>query len=547
MRTSLFGAPPPRVRSESTALIVEPTLGYISAQPPTDLPLGASPRSENFLARDGGLEPRATLSQHTATSNPLAGQVLGGVEIQNSVGSRFNVLSSISRWAWYSAGSYSPLSFVSSGGVSIAPSATTGDRVEFCQIYEATNDEMLAVGSYTSSYQTMFCWKAGTTTFSTLTQSPRARWVAPFDNFLIAANIRDVGSAQSKYVQRVQWSDRGNPFNWTTGLSGFQDLLDAKGQVQRVIAQEARIVLFFDQEIWVGVRGNFPSTFQFAPLDRAIGTPYGKTVADTPKGLVFMAKNFEMFLLPKEGGPAVSIGGNIHKHLRENIDYPEYAWAVFDNLTETYQLYYATRAGTSLPQRSVWLNVANGSWHPQRFDQTAGARNLSAGWTGLLATGAAGLTWSNLSTLGYTWSSLPYTWGQMGPVSAAGQQVTYAGSSDGTVWYFNSTGTNDDGTPVTSRWRSSALGGEMPEAVKVVNAFRVDYSSAASSSISVAFSRDQGATFDTPFVVALAQAEDQMTGVGYPYTAGRYPMFEVTTNDRPRLTRFWLATRVGGR
>ena len=546
MRQTRFGFPPTKVRSEATAMIVEPTLGYIASQPPTDLPLGASPRSENFLGRDGGLEPRATLSQHTANPNPLGGQVLGGVEIQSSLGSRYNLISSISRWAWYSAGSYSPLSFVSSGGVSIPPSATTLDRIQFSQIYEPTNDEMLGVGSYTSSYQTMFCWKAGTTIFSALTQSPRARWNAALDNFVVAANVRD--SSGSKYIQRVQWSDRGNPFNWTTGLAGFQDLLDAKGGITFLAAQEARIVVFFEQEIWTMVRGTFPNTFQLAPLDRAVGTPYGKTVVETPKGLIFLAKNFEVYLLPKDGGAALHIGENIHKHLRDTIDFPDNAWAVFDNLTETYQLYYPARAGTSLPQRSLWLDIETGAWWPQRFDQVDGSRNLTAGWTGLLTTGTAGLTWSTLSALGYTWSSLPYTWAQMGPTSVAGQQVTYAGSSSGTVFYFNSAGTSDDGTTVVNRWRSGAFGGENPELQKTVNGFRMDYSAAAMSSVSVAFSRDQGATFDAPFAVSLAQADDQMTAVGYPYSVGRYPQFEVTTTDRNlRLTRFWVAMRMGGR
>ena len=67
-------------------------------------------------------------------------------------------------------------------------------------------------------------------------------------------------------------------------------------------------------------------------------------------------------------------------------------------------------------------------------------------------------------------------------------------------------------------------------------------------SVSVAFSRDQGQTFDSAFTLGLTAASEQMVATGYPYTAGRYPRFEVTTTDRSvRLYRFWIASRVGGR
>ena len=546
MRTTRYGTPLPRARSEATVLIVEPTLGYRSDQPASDLALGASPAMENFVPRDGGLEPRPALSQHTATSNPMGVLVTGGKEVQSSLGTRYNLISGTTRFAWYSASSYSPLSYVSSGGYTAVPSIGTTERVDITQIYEATNDEMLAVMSATSSYQTLFTWEVGATTFSSLTQAPRARWVAAFDNFLVAANVR-APSTESKFIQRVQWSDRGNPFNWTTGISGFQDLLDAQGGVTRVMAQESRVVLFFENEIWVQFRDAFPNTFRFQVLDRSVGTPYGMTCTETPKGICFLARDFMVYLLPKEGGPAVKIGQAVFRKIKDTVDEPGYAWGVYDPTTATYQLYYPTGAGTGLPQRAMWLNMETGAWAPQRFDQLDGARNLTIGWNGLLATGAAGQTWSDVSGV-YTWANVPGTWGSYGPTNVYGQQVVYTGSSNGTVWYLNSNGTNDDGTGVTCKWRSSALGADDPAHTKLVNGFRLDYDADTASTVSVAVSRDQGETFDSAFTLGLAQAENQSTAQGYPYTGARYPVFEVQSNDRFfRLLRFWLAIRSGGR
>lgn len=553
MRTTRFGNPLPRVTSKATVLIIEPTLGYSSAQPPSDLPLGASPACENFMMRDGSLRPRPTLSQHTSNANPLSQFVTGGFEVQSSLATRYNLLSGITNFAWYSASSYSPLSYVSSQGRSTPPSLTTADRVDFNQIYEPTNDEMLAIASVTSSYQTMFCWKSGTTIFSTLTQAPRARWNAVLDNFVLAANIRDVGSAQSKYVQRIQWSDRGNPFSWTpaaASLAGNQDLLDATGQISRLIAQESRLVIFFEEEIWVGVRGSFPNTFVFSPLDRSLGTPYGKTCADTPKGIVFLARDFMVYLLPKEGGPAVPIGQEVRAHLRDNIGTPENAWAVYDALNGLWGLYYPTRAIGDLPQRALWLNIQTGAWAPQRWDRVA-PRNLTAGWPGLLATGTGGQSWSDLSATGITWSGLSATgksWADISPSSAFGQQTTYIGSSNGTIWYLNKSASSDDGTKREARWRSNGFGGDDPEHQKCVNGFRLDYTAGADSQVSVKFSRDQGTTFDSAITLGLAQSDVETTVAGHPYTLARYPMFEVTTEDNDLdLLRMWVPMRRGGR
>lgn len=550
MRQTRFGTPTPRARSEVTALVVEPTLGYMAQQPATDLPPGASPQCENWLIREGSLRPRPTVSSHTSNQNPMAVTVLGGTEIQSSVGTRYNLVSGTTRLAYYSASSYSPLSQVSAGGAAfVAWSGTTYDKTDAAQIYEPINDEMLGVVSTTSSYNTLVCWKSGATIFSVLSQAPRARWVAAFDNFLVAANIRDVGSAQSKYIQRVQWTDRGNPFSWTPGaatLAGNQDLLDMRGGIQRIIPQESRLVVFSEYEIWVGVRDAFPNTFRFSPLDRSVGTPYGKTCVDTPKGIVFLARDFQVYLLPKDGGPAQPIGNAVRPYLRDNIANPENAHACYDPTLQQYQLYHATRGGTTLPQKALWLNVETGAWGMQRWDLTA-PKNLTTSWIGALATGQAGVTWSAVSGV-YTWANYPGNWASAGPTNDYGNQVTYLGTSDGTVYYLNSAGTSDDGAACETVWVSHGMGGDSPDLKKTVNGFRVDYQADAASQISVYVSRDQGVTYDSAFTVGLDQSDNQMVGKGFPYTPALYPMFKVTSTDRFfDLLRFWAVMRVGGR
>jgi hypothetical protein len=122
------------------------------------------------------------------------------------------------------------------------------------------------------------------------------------------------------------------------------------------------------------------------------------------------------------------------------------------------------------------------------------------------------------------------------------------GSSAGTLYSLSSTATSDNGTAVVSRWRSTGLGGEDPSQQKTVTEFRVDYQADSSSSLSVAFSRDLGNTFESGARMAIPSTSGMSQGVAYPYVAARYPSFEVSSEgQRYRLFRFFTKYRRGGR
>src|SRR6185312_750483 len=215
------------------------------------------------------------------------------------------------------------------------------------------------------------------------TSAPRAKFVADYDNFVLAFNVRDVGSSQSKYAQRVQWSDRGAPLTWAFGgssLAGFEDLLDAKGQGTRIMRMDDRVILFFEDEIWQGVRAVGNSSFAFSPYDRTIGTPYSWTVALTPLGLMFLGRDLMVYLLPKGGGPATPIGYPVRRQLQNRLDTPQKAWAVYDPDTRHYRLYYPIIGGTGLPQEVLCINLGENSWSPWSYIHATGSFNLTRGF-----------------------------------------------------------------------------------------------------------------------------------------------------------------------
>src|SRR2546422_7925165 len=137
---SKFGYPARVGQQDSldSVLIVEPTLGLDVSHPSVNAPMGATPYSENFIIRDGGLEPRPVLALKNA--NPqLVDRVLGGAEVVSVTGIRYPFVSGSTRPIWYSNGSWSVLSYVSSYGINKPPARVNTNYYEFTPNYDAGN------------------------------------------------------------------------------------------------------------------------------------------------------------------------------------------------------------------------------------------------------------------------------------------------------------------------------------------------------------------------------------------------------------------------
>ncbi len=530
--------------SKTTANIIEPTVGFSLAQPPTDLQPGQTPYSYNFLMREGALELRPTLTSYVSNPKPLD-IITGGETIVSSVNSHFPLVSGTTQFAYYSAGSWSKLSYVSAGGRATPPSGATTDYWDIIQTYNPGTDDMAAIMG-NESYQTLMVWSAGSTLFSTITGAPRAKYVADFDNFVLGFNVRDSSSAQSKYVQRVQWSDRGAPLTWSfggTSLAGFEDLLDAKGSGTRIMRMDDRLILFFEDEIWQGVRATGNSSFAFSPYDRTIGCPYGWTVALTPLGLMFLGRDLMVYLLPKGGGPATPVGYPVRRQLQNKINNPQKSFGLYNPITRQYQLYYPITGGTGLPQECLYINIGENSWAPQTYVSPTGSFSLTRGFVSFNDTASSDITWGALTQ---PWNSILSTWADFAAQLGQANEAIALGTSSGSM-YYESNGTMDGTIPILAEWRSAAIGGESPRNMKVVQEVRCDYQSTFSSVVTVAISRDLGNTFDPAFPINCPVAPFEQNAVGFCYTVAQYPIFKVqSSNNAQRLFRFQTQSTIGG-
>lgn len=540
--TPFYGFPLPiPSRTAQQVAVAEPTLGFDSSQPPADLVPGQSPSFENLLLRDGGMEPRPMLTLRTTNPQPMGPiAISGGLEVVDVTGTRYPVVSGTTRLAWYSNTSWSVLSYVSSFGLSSPPAANAGDYFDFTQIYYPRADENLAMAAH-DSYDTLLCWQAGTTVFSNMTGAPRARRVTALDNFVLAGNLRSGGS---DYVQRVQWSDRGDPSNWTGGLSGFEDLMDMRGQITRLVTHDNAVIVFSDEEIWKGLRSNFPNTFVFTPYDRSVGCPYPWTATQTPLGVMFLAKDYQIYLLPRGGGGAVPIGQRLQPSVRNVLDHPTRAFGVYDKVTGHYQFTYPIRGGSGYPQRAAWLNIATGAWAPQTYDAIGGAVSLTRGFE--ITVTSAATTWDGWLI---PWDTETLTWDELG--GASEDRAVLMGSSTGTLFYLSSNATNDNGVVCRSRWRSGALAPADADPARMQTVTRVDvrYSATAASNLTLRFSTDQGMNFDAGQRLALGPVSTESAARVDAYVAAYHPTLELVSEGVRgwRVFGFQVTMRQGGR
>lgn len=524
--------------------------GYDVSVPKHRIPIGAAPVSDNYIVRDGFLEPRPTLSVLTTGDAQAMGvtPILGVFEQQSVQNLRYPMASGRTRHEVFNLGSaanaWSLMSYISTGGGDDQPALTGSDYWDYAQIYSADLDENI-VYMAPGSKQSLYVAQVGVTAFSTMTGAPKAKFVASVDNYILAFNTNEGGV---DLTNRVRWNDRGSASGWTGGLSGFDDLLAMPGEGTRIVPDDNNTVLLFsDKEVWRGVQGNDVFPWTFAPYDRSRGCPYSWTICSTPLGYMYLGEDYQVYLLPKGGGPSQPIGQRLHRTIRQTISQPKRAWSAFDNTYGQYQLYYAVTGGSGYPQRAAFLDILGGSWMPQSFDSAGGGISLTRGaevqfsssattWGGLLA---SGITWGGLLALGQSWGDL------LGVVSGRAMAI---GSSAGTMYAMNSSGTNDAGTAVPCRWQSGGPIAAQPQEQKTVTEFRVDYEADATSRLTVRFSADQGSSFVTSMNVALPQASVGSQGIGYPYFASRYPVFDLLSEGvRHRLVQFSMRWLSGGR
>ena len=512
------------------------TFGLNTKVAPPDLPAGVTPSAQNFLVRDGGIEPRFKMAS-LGTAPGLADVALGLQEYSTTTGLRAPVVVSARTVSWFNSGTgiWSTLSYVKNT-IDSKPSGPNTDYWDFTVTYHPTLDENILV--LCNGDNQAFSWdgsSAGTTAyFSSLTNAPIAKYVAEFDSRVVFGYVSSGGST---YPQRIIYTGRGFPetANQIASDGGFYDLLDATGRIQRLVEDGQRLLVFFEYELWQGYRADYPFDLQFITLHRGIGLVAPFSTAKTPYGTVFLGSDYRVYLIPPGGTPQ-SISDEIWASMREEITSPERAVGIYDERLNEYQLFYPVAGGTGRPTHSRHYQFTDKSWTPHTFGHDVCA--LTNATLSSSATTFGGLVG--------TFNQQPFTYGQLAGVT--GSRTVLAATSSGTVGQFTSTATTDLGTAVDAKYVAH-LGNAEPDRRLMLKELWIDYRADSASSLTIGVSKDFGQTITQSYSVALPAANPSAQTVVQVGLSAVYPsvVLEDDHGTRFRIQRMLARTEDTGR
>jgi hypothetical protein len=421
-----------------------------------------------------------------------------------------------------STGSISRASFVSSFGLGVAGLPSQA-QWQYAPAYDGNLDQNMLIAAG-GSYNTLLCLYqtsgsiTGRPLYSYLTSAPEAKAVAAYDNYLVAFNVNQGGN---ELTTRVQWCVRGNPSNWTSEGSGFEDLLAMRGEGRAVYGLNDRLILFSDAEIWYGLSAAYPAQFTFYPLDRGVGCAVPRTIQNVPEGLIFLGTDNALRILPHGGGPSMVVVPQVGKDLRNRKfaisgSVSPDCWGLYDPRTKVYHFFNATATNVCLA-----VNMGTGEVGYMHYTSALNCGTALgfvgdlayAGTEGLLLADNLGATYSTKSTIARDFQPLD------------GSQST-----------------------VTSTFRSGPLANDLPGNWKQLTTVSVDYRSTSRSTLTLKISSD-GNTYETTGVpMSLVSAPVVGRAMADVYNGGMYPTIELTsTSTGYELHRLDVGLNLGGR
>ena len=508
--------------------------GFHGGVPSQGVPKGFSPKVQNFVpSGDGFITPRSGLSSSSLTISAGGepqnhGVVLGGWETYNVGGGRFAVASARTNinlltsstllWSRYSyvAGNQS----WHAGAVSI----NTFGYYKAETIYDAVLNANICVFSNNSNSLKWF--NTADILVSALTYSDFT-WPDSINSTHAAADMTSVSdrlvffnttsSAGVKTPTRVMWSARGNPRSFLVADgAGAEDLMEMRGVGQACIRFKDFVLFFSEFDIWRGTPTFDDYVFRFDRVIDGIGTPYPRTVVTTPKGVIFLGRDQEVYITdgvnvaplgPMEGAGESRIQAKIRGEMTDGTR----CWGVYNQKLNRYELYYSIDDSPGdYPSRGLFYDFNTQTWWPQVF-----THGLSVGFEYID----------------------PFVSFIGGDGILYDQRTIYTFDSFGTWHRFMSGKTNDSGATIDARWRSPGAKNATRKAHLKEVWIDADVDSASSASVWIGSARC-GSVFTSERQVRLTPANDP-TFVPV-FTTDNAPSFEIRIADggRPRIASF---------
>lgn len=270
---------------------------------------------------------------------------------------------------------------------------------------------------------------------------PKCKFLLYFSSYLILANITNDGFGNVR-PWRVQWSDTGDPENWTTGNSGSRELLEDSSEITAVGYFGQYATIHKDNAIYVCYPVNSSSIFQFERKETGAGAALGTPVLSLPTGEQMFLSRDGFRLFNGVGAPLIDVP--ISDEIREYLN-PQHAYKTWAKIVrENDEAWFGVPIGDQEEPSTIFKfnYVTRQIYKDTGEDFTAcGDYKNTEGQT----------TWDELS---HTWDSWLGPWDSIS-LSSLNPIIAF-GTSEGLV-LKQSTGSSDSGEAIESDWKSKSF------------------------------------------------------------------------------------------
>ena len=359
VRRTKFGvpAPAPRQAAMTRRVLVGPFKGMVTNKPPWLLNMGETPWSDNLIVNNGLLQERPMQHQPsgaTLPSNKSHSYWPLVATAYDMTGIRWDMIMLLDGYTSYATTDYATVSGelppYFGGWVADDTSHTSAlvlgagyNGFVWDTFYEPTSDQ-IAIAVAGTNIATPF-YRLLDTSQSTYTSfldwpSNAAKYVVSFDDRLVFFGERE-GTSGTSYLNRVRWTVRGSPLDFTSVGAGFEDLSDMRGNATALFAEEDRLVLMSNEEVWRGVPRRDAYAFDFEVLNGITGCRHRASAAKTPAGIIWLGNDYSFRLL--SGNQVLKFADDVTNVIKDNVtSWTPYTYirAQYDPETDLYMFFY---------------------------------------------------------------------------------------------------------------------------------------------------------------------------------------------------------------
>jgi hypothetical protein len=204
---------------------------------------------------------------------------------------------------------------------------------------------------YTNGVDDIFYWTGGGANVADLAGlSYKADFLFNFEGYLVLLNTLEAGN---RYPQRVRWSDRNDPTDWATGLSGFHTLPGSDEITGGVAFKENEAVIFRMNSLYRLRRIGTSLIFEPKPVEKAVGCPAGHAHAIIKGYLVYLGTDGDIYAY--NGVSAESVGKAVKDVLITEINPKKVHKSFIIDKQEFDELWLHIPSGSSDTCDQLWI------------------------------------------------------------------------------------------------------------------------------------------------------------------------------------------------